>query len=158
MTTRGRLAVIPERLNTYQAPGIKSVLDVLKLQEQLVGVPIGPAAELAPVVGEDRTHLHAVLLEEGQRLVVQDMHRGHRQLARVEPGPDVAAVAVQHRLDVDLADALQGAGVERIHGHELTGGVDLDVPFPKLGVVAFERLDLFVGQLELLLPGRLFQP
>ena len=72
----------------------RAVLDVLQLQEELVGMLVRPAAVLAPVVAQDRLHLDAVLLEEGQHVVVQDLDRGHRHLARVEPGPDVAAEAV----------------------------------------------------------------
>ena len=72
-----------------------AVFDLLKLQEELVAVLVGPAALLAAVVAQDRLHLHAVLFEEGQRVVVQDLHRGQGDLGGVEPGPDEAAEAVE---------------------------------------------------------------
>ena len=49
------------------------VLDLLELEEQLVGVPVLSVAELAPVVAEDRPDLHAVLLEEREYVVVQHL-------------------------------------------------------------------------------------
>ena len=97
-----------------------AVLDLLELEEQLVGVPVLGAAELAPVVAEDRLDLHPVFLEEGEYVVVQDLDRGHRHLRGVEPGPDAAAEAVQHPPDVDLAHPLQRPREEGVHGHELT--------------------------------------
>lgn len=43
-------------------PGL-AVLDALELQEQLVGMLVGPAAELAAVVAQRRVHRPAVRLE-----------------------------------------------------------------------------------------------
>ena len=62
-----------------------AVLDVLELQEELVGVLVGSAAVLAAVVAQDRPDLYGVLFEEGQRVVVQDLNRGHRHLAGIVP-------------------------------------------------------------------------
>ena len=99
-----------------------------------------------------------MLLEEGQRVVVQDLNGRDRHLRGVEPGPDEAAEAVQHGLDVDLADALQRAREEGVHGHKFARGVDLDMPLAVLGVEPLQRLDLLVGELDLPLPDRLLQP
>ncbi len=46
----------------------------------------------------------------------------------------MAAEAVEHGLDVDLADALEGAREEGVHGHKLLGGVDFDVALAELGI------------------------
>ena len=54
------------------------VLDLLELEEQLVGVPVVAAAVLAPVGAPDRLDLHVLLLEEGQHGVVQELDGGHR--------------------------------------------------------------------------------
>ena len=37
---------------------------------------------------------------------IEHMNRGHRQLAGVEPSPGVAAIAVQHGLQIHLANPL----------------------------------------------------
>ena len=74
---------------------------LLELQEGLVGVLVRPVAVLAAVVAQDRPDLHAVLLEEGQCVVVQDLNGGHRHPGGVEPGPVESAGAVEHGLNVD---------------------------------------------------------
>ena len=76
------------------------MLDVLELQEEFVGVAVRPAAVIASVVARDGIYRHAVLLEEGERVVVQDLDGRDRYLRGVEPGPDVAGEAVEHRPDV----------------------------------------------------------
>ena len=81
-----------------------------------------------------------------------------RHLRGVEPDPDEAAEAVDHGLDVDLADAFQRAREEGVHGHKFACSVDLDVPLTVLGIEALQRLDLLVGQLDLPLPDRLLHP
>lgn len=82
------------------------VLNTLQLQEQLVGVMVRAAAELAPVVRQDGIDPRLVSLEERQARFVEHMDRGHRQLAGVEPSPGVAAVAVQYGLQIHLAPPL----------------------------------------------------
>ena len=82
-------------------------------------MPIGPAEELAPVISQDGPDLHAVLLEEAQDVVVQHLDRGHRHLACEEPDPHVAAGAVEYRLDVGLADALECAREEGVQGNKV---------------------------------------
>ena len=116
------------------------------------------AAELAPVVAQDRLDLHRVFLEEGQYVVVQDLDGGHGQPRGVGPGPHVAAEAVQHRLDVDLAHPLQRAREEGVHGHEFARLLHLDVTLPVLGIEALQRQDLLLGELEVALTDRLLQP
>lgn len=59
----------------------------------------GRPAVLAPVVAQAGSDLHALLLEEEQRVVVQDLDGGHGHIARVEPGADVAAEAGEHDLE-----------------------------------------------------------
>lgn len=96
-----------------------AVLDALQLEEQLVGMAILAATELAPVVGERRGDGGAMVLEDRQHVVVHDVHRGDRQLGGIEPVPGVAAVAVDDALQIDLADALQVADEEGVHGHQV---------------------------------------
>ena len=64
------------------------MLDALELQEQLVGMAIGPAAELPAIV-----RLSTVLIvmpcasKVGSDVGVEQMHRGERHLVGVEPAP-----------------------------------------------------------------------
>ena len=72
---------------------------------------VRPAAVLAPVVAQDGPYRHAVLLEEGERVVVRDLDGRDRHLRGVEPGPDVAGEAVEHRPDVASGRMTSSAGV-----------------------------------------------
>jgi len=72
------------------------------------------------------------------------MHRGDRQLACVEPGAGVAAVAVDRGLQIDLADALERADEEGVDGDQRAGVRGLDVALPELGREPFEQPRLFV--------------
>lgn len=125
------------------------MFDLLDLQEQLVRMLIRATAELAAVVREDRVDPGAVLLEERQHVVVERLDGRQRQLAGVQLAPGVAAVRVDHRLQVDLPDALEGADEERVHGHQIAGPAGLDVPLAELGAEPLEQADLRVGQLDL---------
>lgn len=73
----------------------RAMLDLLELQEQLVGVAIGPAAELAAVVAEHGANPGLMGFEGWQHVSVQQVDRADRQLVRVEPSPSIARVAVR---------------------------------------------------------------
>jgi len=55
-----------------------AVLDAFELEEELVGVLVRPAAELAAVVGEDGFDRDLVGFEERQDVVVEEMDGGER--------------------------------------------------------------------------------
>ena len=97
----------------------RAVLDVLELKEQLIWVTVRTAAELAAVVAEHGLHTDPVLIEERQHVVMHHLHRRERELARVEPASGVAAEAIEHGLQVHLADPLQRSDEERVHGDEV---------------------------------------
>lgn len=80
------------------------------------------------------------------------MDQGHRQLVDVEPPPGVAAVAVQHGLQIHLANPLERADEEGIDRHSFHGVVDLYLAFAELGAEALERVNLLVIELNGLLP------
>ena len=67
-----------------------------------------------------------------EEVVVQDLNGGHRHSAGVEPGPDEAAEAVEHGLDVDLSEAPERAREEGGDGHKFLGGMDFAVPLADL--------------------------
>ena len=71
-----------------------AVLDLLKLEEQLKGMTVGPSAIFPPVVAEHGGHTRFVCLKGGQHVVVHQMHGGDRQLVRVQTSPGIACVAV----------------------------------------------------------------
>ena len=56
-----------------------AMLDLLELQEQLVGMPVAPAAEFAAVVGEHGLGLGGVRLEDRDSIAVHqvDGSNGH---------------------------------------------------------------------------------
>ena len=125
-----------------------AVLDAFELEEQLVGMAVGPAAELAAIVREYGLDRHAVLLEEGHHIGVQQMHGGQRHLVGVEAAPGEARAAVDGGLQVDLADRFQVTHEEGIDSHQIAAVVGLDVTFPELRAEAFERRHLFFVELH----------
>lgn len=64
------------------------------------------SAELTPVIRQDGIDPRLVGCEERQHRFVEHMNRGDRQLAGVEPSLGVAAMAVQHGLQIYLANPL----------------------------------------------------
>ena len=127
------------------------VLDLLELEEQLVGVLVRPGRRTR---GRCRSgsvsDLHpGASSKKGSSVVVQDLDRGHRHLRGVEPRPHVAAEAVQHGLDVDLAHPLQRARRRRCPRPRAPRLLHLDVPLAVLGIEALQRLDLLLAQLDL---------
>ena len=113
------------------------VLNPLQLQEQLVGMMVWAPTELAPVIRQDGIDPSLVGFEKRQYRFIEHMDRGHRQLAGVEPSPSVAAVAVQHGLQIHLANPLERADEESVDRHQFPGVVDLNLAFAKLGAKAF---------------------
>lgn len=108
--------------------------------------------ELAPVVRQDGIDPRLVGLEKRQHRFIKHMNRGHRQLAGVEPSPGVATVAVQHCLQIHLANPLERADEEGVDSHQFSGVVNLNLAFAKLWAKALEQANLLVIELNGLLP------
>lgn len=66
-------------------------------------------------------------------------------------------MAVDRALQIDLADAFEGANKERIDSDEASGVRGLDVAFAELQAEAFKQPGLLIGKLDLTLGGRLLQ-
>ena len=81
--------------------------------------------ELAPVVRQDGIDPCLVGFKEWQHCFVEHMDRGDGQLAGVEPPPGVAAIAVQHGLQIHLTDPLERADEEGVDRHQFPGVVAL---------------------------------
>ncbi len=128
------------------------MLNPLQLQEQLVGMMVRAPAELAPVVRQDGIDPRLVSLEERQHRFVEHMDRGDWQLAGVEPPPSVAAVAVQHGLQIHLANPLERADEEGVDRHQFPGVVDFYLAFAELRAETLEQTNLLVVELNDLFP------
>ena len=74
-----------------------AMLDLLELEEQLVGVAIGPAAGLAAIVRQHGGDLGSVRLEARQHVIVHQVGRGDQQLVGVEPPPRRSASGNRRR-------------------------------------------------------------
>ena len=109
-----------------------SVLNPLRLQEQLVGMVVRSSTELVPVVRQDGIDPSLVGFETRQYCFIEHMDRGHRQLAGVEPPPGVVTVAVQHCLQIHLTNPFERADEEGVDRHQFSG-VNLNLAFAKLG-------------------------
>jgi hypothetical protein len=132
-----------------------AVLDLLKLQEQLVRVLVGAAAVFPAIVRKNHLDPGVVGLEGRKHVGVHQVHGGDRQLRGIEPRPAIARVAVDGGLQIDLAHPLEGAHEEGIDRHQGAGVRGLDVPLAELRAEAFERPDLLVLQFDAAF-GRLF--
>ena len=131
--------------------------DALELEEQLVGMLILAAAELAAIVAEHGVDPRTVLLEGRQDLVVQGLDRGDRHLVGEQLRPGIAGMAVDHGLQVDLADALEHADEERVDRHQGAGVGGLDMALAELGAEALQEPRLLRRELDRLLGAGLFQ-
>lgn len=133
------------------------VFDVFELQEELVGMPIRPAAIFPAIVTEDRCDPGVVLVEEGQDVFVQQVYGRHRELVGVEAAPGVTGMAINGALKIDFADALEGSDKESIDGDQVAGVAGLDVPLPELGTEALQEPYLVFGEGDFPLADRLLK-
>jgi hypothetical protein len=90
------------------------VIDVLDLKVEFVLVPLGVAAILGAAVGQHAQQLDALLLEEREDAVVQQIGRRDRRLAVVQLGEGDLGVGVDQRLLLDAPDALHVADVKGV--------------------------------------------
>jgi hypothetical protein len=75
------------------------MLDALELQEQFVGMTIGPTAEFSAVVGEHGLDRDAVRFEARQDIRVEQVDGSDQHLVGVEAAPAVAQAAVVNRVN-----------------------------------------------------------
>ena len=79
------------------ADPVALIFDAFQLQEQLIRMLVLTAAELAAIVAQDGHAPGVILLEGWQHIVVEQLHRGHRQLVGIEPPPGLAVGATPVR-------------------------------------------------------------
>ena len=128
------------------------MLDLVERQVELVRVALG-AAELAAVVGEHRPHRQIQVAVERQDLVVQHGHRRLRLLGDVQEAEAVAAVGVDHRVQVDPPDALERADHEGVGREQLARRPALDVALAKARIELLEEGDLLGREFDRLPRG-----
>jgi hypothetical protein len=158
LVDKGPVEALSESVGLGPADPGGAVLDSFELGEYLVGVLVGSATELAPVVGEHGPDLEAVLVEGGEDTIVRDVDGSPRELGGEEAGPDLTAEGTEDGLAVYLPDALQGADEEGVNGHEVAGEAGFDVTLPELGAVALKKSGLLLGQDEFPRLGGLLGP
>ena len=76
------------------------------------------------------------------------MHGGDRQLVGIEPRPGVAAAAIDRGLQLELADAFEGADEEGVDGDEAPGMRGLDVALAELRAEALQQPGLLLGEFD----------
>jgi hypothetical protein len=123
----------------------RAMLNLLELKEELEWVLVGPAAILPTVVAQDRVDMGAMLLEEGQDSLVEDVDGGDGNLRVVEMASGIAGMAIDNGLQVDLADAFEIPDHEGVDGDELACEISLDMTLSELRIEAFEELNVMVG-------------
>ena len=84
------------------------MIDLLELEEQLVGMAVGSAAELSAVVREHDVDTPAGGLEGGQDVMIHQVHGSHRHLVRV-PGASTAAAATPNRPNPTIRHSSPGS-------------------------------------------------
>src|SRR3546814_21185778 len=93
-----------------------TVLDLLELEEQLVGMAaVRPAAELAAVVAQDRGDLGLVLLKGRQHVGVDQVHGGDRHLVGVEPGHgvEIGRASCRERVWQDVENPVDAVSLKK---------------------------------------------
>jgi len=135
-----------------------SMFNAFELEENLVGVPVGPTAVLPAVVTEHSFDLDPGLLAEGQDVLIEDMNSGYGQFGVVESCPGISGVAVDSGLEVDSSHPFERSHVEGIHCYQIGGMLGLDMALPELGTESFQETDLLVSEVDFPLPDRFFQP
>jgi len=133
-------------------------LDLFELQEQLVGMAVLAAAELAAVVGQHGVDLGSVRLKGRQHIIVDQLDGGDCEFVGGEPGPSMPAVAVDGGVQIDLAEALQDANEEGVDGNQRAGVRRLDMALAVFRAEPLEQRDLFLREGELALGRGLLQP
>jgi len=85
------------------------VFDIIEFQEDLIGMDHRASTVLPAIVGEDILHSQPMVLIEGKGPVIEDIHRGFRDLRGVGLAKGKGTVSVHHSLKADSANALEGA-------------------------------------------------
>jgi len=126
------------------------MLNIIELQKNLIGVDHGPAAVLPTIVGQYMFHFKAMSFVERQYPIIEGIDSGLRELRSVELAKGKGTVGVHHRLQIDPADAFEGAHHEGILTQEIARVRALYLSFTEAGIGFLQKLYLFLGQFYLL--------
>ena len=103
------------------------VIDLVELQEQLIGVFIRRPAVLGAPVCQHPQNRYVVVLEEGQHPIIEQVGRGNGHLGRVHLGKAHGGVGVHCGLLINPAHALEVAHIERVLAEKIAGMGSLDL-------------------------------
>ncbi len=118
-----------------------AVFDIVQGQLELVGVGVG-ATVLPSVVRQDGVHRNVPILVEGQHIVVYYRHGGFWEVAGMQKPEGVAAIRIDHGIEVDLANPFELAHIKQILTQQRTRTAGPDMPFAKAGIGPLDEGDL----------------
>ena len=128
------------------------VINVLNSEIELVVVMLGIAAVLGAAVRQHPAQRDAMLFEERQHPVVQNLRCGDRRLAVVELGEDHLGVGIDEGLLINAANAFHVADIESVLGAAIAGTFAFELAVDLLlGFGLLQSDDLGFGQHEALL-------
>jgi hypothetical protein len=127
-----------------------SVLNIIELNKDLIGVDHGAPTVLSAIVGQNTFYPKRMPLVERQHPVIENIHSGLRQFGGVELAEGKGPKGVYHRLEINPANPLEGTHEKGILAEEVSWIGALYLPFSKAGVGFLQKLDLLLGELHVL--------
>lgn len=91
-----------------------AMLNIVQLQEYLIGMNHRSPAVRTTIIREDVFHFEVLRFVEGQHPVIEDIHGGLRELGGVKLSKGKRTIGVDDSLEPDAADSLDPADVEGI--------------------------------------------
>jgi hypothetical protein len=126
------------------------MLDVIELQKDLIRVDHRPAAIFPAVVREDVFDQQSLGLIERQYPVVKNIHCSLRQLRGIELPEGKRSLGVHNGLEVNPADAFQGAYHEGILAKQVCRIWTFPMTLAETGIGLLQKRDLLFRKIDIL--------
>jgi len=126
------------------------MLNIIELQEDLIGMNRRPPAVFPAIVSQYAFYLQIMSFVKGQDSIIEDIHSSLRKLRSVQLAKGKGAVGIHDGLKIDPSDALQGADQEGILAEEIAWVRALHPSFAEAGIGFLQKLDLFRRKLYIL--------
>ena len=97
------------------------------------------ATILGPTVGQHPQQSHRVLFEEGQHLIVEQLHGCERSLHRIQHRESHLRIGVEESLLIDASHPFEGADIEGVLGAQIAGMGGLDLPVQLVEILLLFR-------------------
>lgn len=127
-----------------------TVLDIVELQKDLVGMDHRPAAVLPAIVRQDMLDRQPLSLIEGQYPVIEKIDGRLRQFRGVKLPEGKGTIGIDDGLHVDPADAFEGTHHKRVLAQQVARIEALDFPLPEAGVGFLDEPDLLHSEFDVL--------